>query len=307
MFSVAASPATLILTYGMAGSMGAVQPEGSLPVLEAIDNAIAVAALALAAAVVVVMFVRPAPLVLLRTPPRPNRLREDAIALAVMVYLTGYVVALGLVQAASGSGAGIVGRMVTGASAQIAGIVACLYIGSTRFEGGVAGFFRGYGAWGTGSTVVSTAALALLSLGLCPLVGDGTVMLILHFDPGYEFSPHPTIDALHDPTHSNAIRAAFWFSAVVMAPLAEELFFRGLLQTYLGTVLRSRFLAIGVASIAFGAVHAAQPHAVAALALLGAFLGYAYERTGSLAPAVVIHAGFNLKTLVWDALNPAPV
>jgi membrane protease YdiL (CAAX protease family) len=32
-------------------------------------------------------------------------------------------------------------------------------------------------------------------------------------------------------------------------------------------------------------------------------LGYAYERTGSLVSPILIHAAFNLKTLVWNALG----
>ena len=48
---------------------------------------------------------------------------------------------------------------------------------------------------------------------------------------------------------------ALWFSAVVVAPMAEEVFFRGLLQTFLVNVLRNRWTAIAVASTLFAAVH----------------------------------------------------
>jgi len=36
--------------------------------------------------------------------------------------------------------------------------------------------------------------------------------------------------------------------------------------------------------------------------VLALLLGYAYERTGSLLPPMVIHALFNAKTLIWEAL-----
>ena len=57
---------------------------------------------------------------------------------------------------------------------------------------------------------------------------------------------------------------------------------------------------------AFGAVHFAQPHAIPALVVLSLLIGYAYERTGSLVAPVVIHAAFNLKTLIWSALGAVP-
>jgi len=302
MFSVPVSAATRIVSSCTAWSAAALQVETRHYVLESVDDALSVAALALLAAILAAAFARRTSLSLLDAPHRPNRVREDAVALVIMAYLTGYVVATGVVQAASCEAEGLTARMVTGASAQLTGIVACLYVGATRFDGG---FVWGKGAARRRSVALLAVGLTLLSLGLCPLVRDGTVLLILHFAPGYEFNSHPTIDALHDGGHSIVMVIGLWFSAAVMAPLAEELFFRGLLQTFLGNLLRSRRLAIGLASIAFGAVHVGQPHAVAALVLLGVLLGYAYERTGSLALAIVIHALFNLKTLIWDAMSPA--
>jgi membrane protease YdiL (CAAX protease family) len=75
-----------------------------------------------------------------------------------------------------------------------------------------------------------------------------------------------------------------------------------LLQTFLLRLVRRRWIAISLASLAFGAVHLQQPHAIAALAVLGLLIGYAYERTGSLLPPILIHALFNLNTLIGDAL-----
>jgi membrane protease YdiL (CAAX protease family) len=97
--------------------------------------------------------------------------------------------------------------------------------------------------------------------------------------------------------------AGLWIGAVVVAPIAEEAFFRGLLQTFLAGVVRSRWLAIGLTAVAFGIVHFSQPHVIPALIVLGLLIGYAYERTGTLVVPVLIHAGFNLKTLVWDAFG----
>ena len=58
-------------------------------------------------------------------------------------------------------------------------------------------------------------------------------------------------------------------------------------------------------ALAFTLVHA-QVHALPAL-LLGVLLGLAYERTGSLLVPILVHALFNLKTLIgvmWFYGNP---
>ncbi|MEM9250922.1 MAG: JDVT-CTERM system glutamic-type intramembrane protease [Planctomycetota bacterium] len=97
------------------------------------------------------------------------------------------------------------------------------------------------------------------------------------------------------------VRLGFIVSAVVLAPVLEELLFRGLLQTTLLNLARPmspglrRLLAIGVTSVVFVLAHGgvASPHAMPALAILSITLGYQYERTRSLITPIVCHAGFN--------------
>ncbi len=87
--------------------------------------------------------------------------------------------------------------------------------------------------------------------------------------------------------------------AVVVGPVLEELFFRGMLQTWLlqavGRGSGGRWTAVLVASAVFSVVHlgATSWHALPGLLVLGAVLGWLYERTGSLWPSVIVHAGFN--------------
>ena len=78
---------------------------------------------------------------------------------------------------------------------------------------------------------------------------------------------------------------------VVLAPVVEELFFRGtLLQAGRGSLSpRARILVSGVV---FGAVHL-QPLQFVPLALLGIFLAVLVERTGRLGLAIWTHVGFN--------------
>jgi membrane protease YdiL (CAAX protease family) len=82
-------------------------------------------------------------------------------------------------------------------------------------------------------------------------------------------------------------------AAIVVAPICEELFFRGLLYGALRRRVRPgvAILAVGVV---FGLFHLPAVSTVVPLAVLGAVLCYIYERTGRLVVPIVIHGLFNL-------------
>ena len=86
-------------------------------------------------------------------------------------------------------------------------------------------------------------------------------------------------------------------SAVVIAPVAEEVLTRGLFQSLLVRALggRSRWVAVGLASVGFAALHVGSvpPQALPGLLVLGVVFGALYERTGSLVPGILVHAAFN--------------
>jgi len=84
------------------------------------------------------------------------------------------------------------------------------------------------------------------------------------------------------------------FLAVVLAPVAEELCFRGLLYPALRR--RSRLAAVVATSLAFGLVHS-PIGTVVPLAVLGVFLAYATERTGSVLAPIAAHMAFNAFTV----------
>ena len=78
---------------------------------------------------------------------------------------------------------------------------------------------------------------------------------------------------------------------IVVAPLFEEIFFRG----FLYRILRSRmglWPALVIGGSVFGAVHLTSggPLAVALIAPLGFLLCLLYERSGSLYPCIALHA-----------------
>lgn len=90
--------------------------------------------------------------------------------------------------------------------------------------------------------------------------------------------------------------SALLLVACVLAPLNEELLFRGAIFRF----CRQRFgrtTALLVSGLLFGALHANWAGFVP-LALLGMLLALAYERTGDLRVSIVAHGLFNLNTIL---------
>ncbi|MBN1483364.1 MAG: CPBP family intramembrane metalloprotease [Chloroflexia bacterium] len=89
-----------------------------------------------------------------------------------------------------------------------------------------------------------------------------------------------------------------------LAPLAEELFWRGFLHNWLRNRL-GPWLAIVLSSLAFGLFHIIPLQIVAAV-LMGFALAWIYEESGSLWPAILLHACNNLAALLITLLVPLP-
>lgn len=97
-------------------------------------------------------------------------------------------------------------------------------------------------------------------------------------------------------------------SAVILAPLYEELVFRGVMQTCLVRLFgESRWAAVCYAAAMFAVTHAwvVPWQNLFPLFALGLVFGYVYERTGSLLTAVLAHAGFNAANIALVVLLPA--
>lgn len=80
-------------------------------------------------------------------------------------------------------------------------------------------------------------------------------------------------------------------SIVVIGPLAEELVFRGIIQTRLLRAMPT-WTAVVLQAVLFGIIHGTPIQIVYAL-LLGLALGFLRSRTGSILPGFAAHAAFN--------------
>lgn len=83
----------------------------------------------------------------------------------------------------------------------------------------------------------------------------------------------------------------------VLAPVFEELFYRGLFQRSLLKHGLPPWLGIGLTSVVFGLSHL-QPLQLPGLILAGAVFGWLAHRTGRLGAAIAAHVAFNMVTVI---------
>ena len=95
---------------------------------------------------------------------------------------------------------------------------------------------------------------------------------------------------------------ALILAAVVLAAVLEEIFFRGLIQGAVVAILGPawRWSAVIIVALAFALVHIGGVpwQALPGLLALGVILGWVYEKSGSLWPAIGLHAAFNALNIV---------
>ena len=236
-----------------------------------------------------------------RTRARGNRLVPVLILLPMTAHFLATALFAALREHLGAVGESAAAQLTANSLAQIVGATCCLWLGAYCFRGGVRGFLLGR----RGALRAAGAALVylLVATALCEATAEGTRQLILLFKPAYTFAEHRVIEALRNPNEPAWAPVALWLGAVLVAPVAEECFFRGIVQTALLRATRQRWLAVLTAATLFGMAHANQPHVVPALILFGVILGVQYERSGALVGPIVLHAAFNLRTLIWEWLT----
>ncbi len=102
---------------------------------------------------------------------------------------------------------------------------------------------------------------------------------------------HPMLDWMSQLRDRPLLKYAAIASATLLAPMFEELFFRGHLQTGLASLFRSRSVAIVVTSIVFASLH--PWWTIPPIFVLSLCLGALYERTNNLWLVIALHVGFN--------------
>ena len=257
---------------------------------------------------VVWMFVRmlrPGKFLLSGTPGRPNSLHILHIFAVYFAHMI--VVRLGMLVISAWQGVKLVAGkpvpMTVGLPATAAGLVVLIggvmVVASMTFSGGVR---RGLGLstrrWfsGTGRAIVGFLAILPLCLAALMLTGYLIEKGILPIKP----TEHPALEFVSEA--STVWVVAVFAVVAVLAPIGEELFFRGLVQSLLRKHLGGPWPAILATSALFAAAHYPQPQDIPALFLLSVALGYNYERTGRLLSPIFMHAIFNA-VMLWHVLG----
>ncbi|GMU20442.1 MAG: hypothetical protein AMXMBFR13_05390 [Phycisphaerae bacterium] len=250
------------------------------------------------------------------SPLRSNSLWLLDVWLIIGIYVLGISLgsqmAKGLAPAELAGEGLVVWQGVFGTSvAQILIVAACLAMARRSFAAGIRGFGIGRNppsrdlVWALGGWLVAIAATRLVVFA--------TQVVIHWWSPDFQAPEHGVFQTLENPAVRTWMRAVAIAGAFLLAPIGEEMLFRGVLQTSLRKVLpprtgslAHRWAAVAAAGALFGLVHSSTPHHVPALIVLGILLGFLYERTGSLVVPVLVHMLFNGKSLLWSYLVGQP-
>ena len=91
-------------------------------------------------------------------------------------------------------------------------------------------------------------------------------------------------------------------ATVLIAPLSEEVLFRGFLQQFLEVHWKDVTKAVLITSLFFAAVHM-NPGWIIQIYLLGIILGYLAWRTGSIFPGLILHSLNNGLALIMENIQ----
>ncbi|HEY3245395.1 MAG TPA: type II CAAX endopeptidase family protein [Phycisphaerae bacterium] len=254
---------------------------------------------------------RPNPL--RKSPERPNRMPPDAILFPFLIYAILALVIMGIGRWLGAAENDKHVNLLANNISQIAGAFVCLVVARRWFAGGARTFVLGLNPSPARRLLAWTVLMWAAALPLAEAMLRAVESSVHRVQPDYVLPQHIVVETLMTGGEPAWFIMTLWLGAVVIAPIAEEFFFRGLLQTSLVDLARqglfrerpvaARWMAVAAAGVAFGLSHMAQWHAVPALAVFGIMLGVAYERTGSLVPPILMHALFNLTTLIGLSLG----
>ena len=148
-------------------------------------------------------------------------------------------------------------------------------------------------------TIFKDFFMAILNLlAVWPLILAAVTVTIyfakLFTDQDYQMQQHQQLEMITKYPQL-PLRIMIVFVAVVIAPLLEEMMFRGFVQTTIRSffnIRNSAWPAIAASSVFFAMMHADPGH-WPSLFILGVCLGYSYEKSGSLLRPIFIHLFFN--------------
>ena len=153
----------------------------------------------------------------------------------------------------------------------------------------------------------AVASFALFSvLSVLAVLSLNSLIVQIYFIFEGEYPPKQEIVDIFSSLGGGWEMALAVISVLILAPLAEEMFFRGVLyRIFKWAFAASRFGAFAAAvlsGVLFALIHA-DAYVFVPLALMGVFLCMAYEKGGSILSPILVHAAFNALNvaIVWFA------
>ncbi len=297
----ASQPATSRTTAWAAAAAPDAQPWGVQ------EKAALVTGSSLAVAIALVAIFRPLTFSLAAAPPRENQLSPLHPALTLLLWLaimalTTFVAALclGISPSALSTLAendeskhklSLQVSMIVAVPSGLALLAASLYAGAGAFTGGLRGMGLSLRHWRGDILRAAGAYIVVYPVCLGLLVAAKYLL-----EPWGLNKTHAILEALLQL--GTPWRILGIFAAAVLAPLAEELYFRGLVQSVLRKWVGRPWLAILLASVFFAVVHPL--NTIPSIFVLSLALGFLYERTGRLTPCILLHCIFNSVSLAMQ-------
>jgi membrane protease YdiL (CAAX protease family) len=233
-------------------------------------------------------------------PPRRNSMPPYLPLVPLMLWFGGVAMAVALVQKLT---PGLQGWETKFRDHLIMSIGAVITIAAMMFLAHVhfARRLKGFGL--NIRTIVKDFFMAIVNLLTAwPIMMAAITMTMfvaeLIWGADYEMQQHQQLELITEYPQL-PLRIMIVFVAVVIAPLLEEMLFRGFIQTAIRSffnIRNSAWPAIAASSMFFAIMHAEAGH-WPALFVLGVCLGYSYEKSGSLFRPIFIHLFFNASSV----------
>ncbi|GAB4228955.1 MAG: hypothetical protein Tsb0021_06620 [Chlamydiales bacterium] len=164
---------------------------------------------------------------------------------------------------------------------------------------------RGIPIWGdiTLSRALIGASTLLIALPLVLAISQLVGSLLIHFEIKGELIEQTPVKYIKKLMEFPLLFSFTVFEVVVIIPIAEEVLFRGLLQSWLKKYVH-RIYAIGLSSIIFACFHYSSEQQLSNVVILPSLfafsiiLGSLYEKQQSLISPIVLHSLFNLSSTI---------
>jgi len=154
-------------------------------------------------------------------------------------------------------------------------------------------------------SAVRVAMLALLvTIPVCMLQLHATQLVWNWLMPQQPPPTHAVLLAFHQSAWGVGGQVQLLVATIAVAPLAEELFFRGLVLQTVWNYTGRLWWSIVISALAFGLIHTSQAQDVLPLITLGLVQGFIRVRWRSLAACVLVHSLFNARTMILLLLAP---